>query len=331
MVRLLHYSDPSFPLHRNAEVHPERPERLPAVHAGVAASGLTVVEVVPPEVEAVDLELVHDPGYIASIKRFCESGGGMLDPDTGAVPSSWEAALRAAGAGIDAVERLSRSAAGAAFLSVRPPGHHAERARAMGFCLFNNVAVTAARLAAEGERVAIVDWDVHHGNGTQTMFYEDSRVMYVSIHQFPAYPGTGWHEEKGRGSGSGATVNYPMLPGAGGDLYRRVVDHAANVLSEFDPDWLLVSAGYDAHARDPLAGIELESVDYGAITRKLSPIVPAGRTVFFLEGGYDLDALRDSVEATLRGAAGEEFDFSRHNSPPRAVALIESVIGTKAG
>lgn len=256
----------------------------------------------------------------------------MLDPDTGVVPASWEAALRAAGAGIDATERLMAGDGDAAFLSVRPPGHHAERNRAMGFCLFNNIAVTAVTLADHGERVAIVDWDVHHGNATQQMFYRDPRVLYVSTHQFPAYPGTGWHDEVGEKEGVGTNWNFPMLPGAGGDLFRLVTDHTVNLFERFRPTWLLVSAGYDAHTNDPLAALDLTAEDYGAIASRLVPLVPAGRTIFFLEGGYDLEALETSIRATLEGASGKPFEFADHRSPVRARRLISSVIsgGAKA-
>src|SRR4051794_9904179 len=191
--------------------HPERPERLHAVLAGIAAADLAdgVVPFAPRAATRAELELVHDAAYVDSVEHFCLQGGGRLDPDTGASRGSFTAALLAAGAGLEAVERLDRGEADAAFCAVRPPGHHALAGRAMGFCLFNNVAVTAAALADRGERVMVVDIDAHHGNGTQDLFYDDPRVTYVSMHEWPMFPGTGAVDEVGRGDGVGATINFP--------------------------------------------------------------------------------------------------------------------------
>ncbi len=282
--------------------HPERPARVPAVIDGVRGAGFPVVELTAPPAERADISRIHDGGYIDAIEQFCASGGGALDADTVAKSASWEAALRSAGAGLAAVDALERDAADVGFVVMRPPGHHALPSRAMGFCLFNNVAVAAAHLADAGHRVAIVDWDVHHGNGTQDVFYDDDRVLYISMHEYPAYPGTGSAGELGAGAAIGSTINIPWPPGTDGAAYRWAMDAVIRpVLDQFAPDWLLVSAGYDAHAADPLAGIMLTADDYWFMASRLRGVVPERRTVFFLEGGYDLDALRESSAATLGG------------------------------
>ncbi len=313
--------------------HPERPDRVPAVLAGVRESAVTVVEVEPEPAGRETLELVHDPGYVDGLERFCAAGGGALDPDTHAGAGSWEAALRAAGAGRSATDVLVAGTADVAFIAMRPPGHHALAARAMGFCLFNNIAIEARRLSAAGARVAIIDWDVHHGNGTQEVFYADPGVLYVSWHEYPAYPGTGRVTDVGEGPGAGATLNFPWPPGSGGGPYRWTMAHTVvPVLQRFEPDWVLVSAGYDAHTADPLATIRLVAADYGELAAALTAATPPGRLVFFLEGGYDLEALRTSVTATLDGvAAPEAEDGGTDIGPPEgAPAVIARDVATAA-
>lgn len=285
--------------------HPERPERIEAVVAGVKSSGQDIVSGEALAASREHLGRVHKREYVDMIHRACQSGGATLDPDTQVVPASWEAALRSAGAGLGAIEALQRSEADAAFVATRPPGHHALPGRAMGFCLFNNVAIAARTLADSGRRVAIVDWDVHHGNGTQEVFYRDPDVLYVSLHESAFYPGTGHVHERGAAEGRGTTLNLPLPAGTGGDVYRWLMRWVvAPAVSAFQPNWVLVSAGYDAHRDDPLAAMRLVAADYAAMANVLRGLVPPGRVVFFLEGGYNLAALTDSSAATLRGLAG---------------------------
>lgn len=301
-MRVLLVTHPASMGHDTGPNHPERAARIPAVVEGVRASGLVVVDLEPPAASLRTLTLVHQEAYVSAVEHFCAAGGGALDPDTVAHAGSWEAALRSAGAGPAAVAALEAGEADVAFIATRPPGHHAMPARAMGFCLFNNIAITARLLVDRGHRVAIVDWDVHHGNSTQDVFYGEPDVLYVSMHEFPAYPGTGWLHEGGTGEASGMTVNFPWPTGTGGTPYRWGFDAIIHpVLEQFRPDWILVSSGYDAHRADPLAGIRLEADDYRFMAGRISRIVPRGRGILFLEGGYDLAALRTSTAATLQG------------------------------
>ncbi len=279
--------------------------RIESVMAGLRAVPTTVVELEAPPVDPSLLALVHDDRYVDEFRRFCQSGGGYLDPDTYAVPASWDAARHAAGAGPAAVDALMGGMADTAYVAVRPPGHHAERAQAMGFCFFNNVAVTGAYLRSLGERVAIVDWDVHHGNGTQRTFYRDPDVLYVSLHEFPFYPGTGWVTEIGGGPGEGTTVNVAVPSGTTSTSYLAAFSRiVVPVVAEFGPDWLLVSAGYDAHRSDPLGGLLLETNDYATMATALASVVRPSRTIAFLEGGYDLQAIAASASATVAGTLG---------------------------
>ncbi len=308
---LLVATDERYKEHDPGRGHPERPGRLDAVRAGIEAAGLAETTVLLPWREATrdELERVHPAAHLDRIERLSADGGGRIDADTAASAGSWRAALGAAGAGLAAVEAIDAGDGDRAFLAVRPPGHHAVPSKAMGFCLLNNVAVTAAAIAARGERALVVDWDAHHGNGTQEIFWSDPSVLYVSLHEWPLYPGTGRLDETGAGSGAGTNLNIPLPAGATGDVYLAAIDTVvAPVVDRFAPDWVLVSAGYDAHRSDPLTGLALSSGDFADLTRRvLSFTPPPGGCVVFLEGGYDLDALRDGVAATLGGLAGVEI------------------------
>ena len=288
--------------------HPERPDRLGAVRVGVETSGVQeAVTAFEPTPASLDLiKRVHPGRYLQAIEELSLAGGGHIDADTAASADSYDAARLAVGAGLDSISRLDAGEAEVAFCAVRPPGHHATPTRPMGFCLINNVAVAASFLADRGEKVLIVDYDAHHGNGTQDIFYADPRVTYVSIHQYPLYPGTGALSESGEGAGVGTTINIPLPAGATGDVFRAAIDQViAPYVDAWQPTWLLLSAGFDAHRRDPITHLDLAAGDFADIARVLVPMVPKGRCVFFLEGGYDLEGLRHSVAATFSMLAGE--------------------------
>jgi acetoin utilization deacetylase AcuC-like enzyme len=300
-------TDERFHAHRAPGAdHPERPERLDAIERALGAAGLveaTVAVAARPATRA-ELERVHAPDYLDALEaRLARGGSGWLDPDTFYCDATWSAARLAAGATVELAERVVDGALddGAAF--VRPPGHHATRDRAMGFCLLNNVAVAAAALRARGARVAIVDWDVHHGNGTEAIFADDPDVLYASTHQWPQYPGTGPASFTGAGRGVGATVNVPLPAGTDGAAYLGAFDaRIAPALARFRPDVILVSAGFDAHRDDPLGGLALDEQTYVAVTRRLGELQP--RLALALEGGYHLDAIARSSVAVVNALLG---------------------------
>jgi acetoin utilization deacetylase AcuC-like enzyme len=295
--------------HDTGPGHPERPSRTRVARDGLVEAGLH--DALIPEVATAasrdDLLRVHTATYVDALERLCSSGGGDIDPDTPTVPGSWDTARRSAGAGLQAVAGLDDGRADAALVLTRPPGHHALPQRGMGFCLFNNVAVTAAALAERGERVAIIDWDVHHGNGTQAAFWDDPRVLFVSSHQRGLYPHSGFADEVGGPSAVGSTMNLPLPAGTTGDMLQAALDEAvAPALEAFAPTWLLVSAGFDGHRADPLADFDLSAGDYADLAGRMVEFSPApGRLVLFLEGGYDLDALRTSVGSAAAALLGE--------------------------
>jgi acetoin utilization deacetylase AcuC-like enzyme len=292
-------------LRHDTGAHPERIDRMVAIERELSPRDwLGFERVTSPAVDRALLETVHPASYVASIERACARGGGFLDLDTVVSPDSFEAALHAAGGAVHMVERLLDGTAPYGFSAHRPPGHHAAEAQAMGFCLFNNVAV-AARYALDArglERVMILDWDVHHGNGTNDLFHTTDRVLFVSIHQSPLYPGTGPAGDLGSGRGRGFTVNLPVRPGSDDGVFCSLVDHVAVPLARaFEPQLLLVSAGYDAHGEDPLGQCEVTEDGFAAMTRSMRRVGEAlGAPVgCVLEGGYALGALARSVAATL--------------------------------
>jgi acetoin utilization deacetylase AcuC-like enzyme len=298
-----------FDHHDTGEGHPERKARVQAALDGVIAAGLWEMSVplAPRRASTDELCLVHPLGYVERVEMFCAEGGGALDPDTIVSEGSFDTACYATGATLAVVDALASGRGEVGFAAARPPGHHATPDVAMGFCLFNNVAVAASDLAQRGERVCIVDWDVHHGNGTQAIFWDDPRVLYVSTHESPLYPGTGGAAEIGGSDALGLNVNVPLPPYATGDVVRRAFDELISPEVEaFEPTWVLVSAGFDAHRADPLANLQFTSGDFAALARTVRDYAPsAGRLAFVLEGGYDLEALRVSVGAVLAAALGE--------------------------
>jgi len=301
-------SDPVFLDHQSPEGHPERPGRLESCTEALAVAGLTdrFVEVPARPITEEEARRVHAGEYLESLQR-CRGESGYLDPDTFYSPGSHEAATRAAGGGIDLVRQVLEGELGAGLALVRPPGHHAVYAGAMGFCLINNMAAAAAEARARDMRVAIVDFDAHHGNGTQDIFYADGEVLFISVHRqgYGFFPGTGALRETGRGAGEGATRNFPLPGGAGTAQYLEVFkDGVEPTLGAFSPDLLLVSAGFDAHRRDPLCGMQVDDTGFGDMVLRLADRAHAlcgGRWVAFLEGGYDLQGLSRGV-VSLAGA-----------------------------
>lgn len=300
---LVHH--PDCLVHRAGLGHQERPERVTAVLERLGECGLLsqLDTLEPTPLDGASIEAVHDPAYVELVVRADELGGAQLDPDTRAGRGSDRAARLAAGGVVQAVDRVMAGEWRNAFVACRPPGHHAERDRAMGFCLYNHAAIAAAHLRREHGlgRVCILDWDVHHGNGTQHLFEDDASVFYASLHQYPHYPGTGAADERGRGAGEGATLNVPMGAGTGDREWLDALEGTVLArLEDFAPEFVLVSAGFDAHRRDPLGGCELSEEGYRRMTRRvleLAERTAAGRVVSVLEGGYDLEALAASAEA----------------------------------
>jgi acetoin utilization deacetylase AcuC-like enzyme len=283
------------------------------------------LQIVEGEASLDQLSQVHSPTYLRDLSAFCEAGGGDLDPDTYATASSFEAARSAVGAGLAAIDALQRRGDGVAFVAARPPGHHATRDRPMGFCLLNSIAVAAATLVAKQERVLVVDLDVHHGNGTQEIFWNDPSVLYVSTHQWPLFPGSGAAQEIGGPGAPGLTVNVPLPPGAAGEALRRGLDElASEAIDVFDPTWVRVSAGFDAHRDDPIADLVLSSGDYAELAKRIRAFTPQpGRVALFLEGGYDLPAVRESVAATLGELLGAPYQAEKPTSDQASAAMVD--------
>lgn len=308
--------DERYLLHNPAECHPERPARLEAIQQRLQATGLLekLVLIHPYSAPLAWVERLHAPDYIQRFKKACAKGASIfMVPDCRICPESYEVALLAAGGAMAAVDAVMGGTVDNAFAAVRPPGHHAERNRALGFCFFNNVALAAIYLLEHFglERVAIADWDVHHGNGTQHLFETDPRVFYLSLHEDPryCYPGTGYKTEKGQGPGQGFTLNLPLPTESGdADYLEALKVQGLPRLRKFKPQFLLISAGFDAHRDDPLAHQQLSRegfVKMGRLLLELAQQYASGRVISMLEGGYNLTVLADGVEDHLRMLLGE--------------------------
>ncbi len=329
--------DPIYLRHDTGQ-HVENARRLEAITSHLEEVGLSseLIPIAPRPATTEEISRVHEEGYISHIRESAERGGGWLDLDTVISAASYEAALYAAGGAIRAAEAVVRGEVTSAFALVRPPGHHATTRRAMGFCLFNNVAIAAKQVMAEFglERIAIVDFDVHHGNGTQEAFYSSPQILYVSTHQSPFYPGTGAVGETGIGEGVGATVNIPLPAGCGDAEYERVFTQIViPAVNRFQPQLILVSAGYDPHWADELAMMQVSSGGFAQMVRAIKESADRlcdGRLVFSLEGGYNLTALAASVRATFEVLLGRTVGEDPLGKSPRLANApdITSLIGS---
>lgn len=304
--------DPRYLDHDVGRGHPERPERIKVLLDLIAAAGEQVSRIAPRAAEGDEIALVHDGAYVEEVAATSGEPPHSFDPDTSTCALSYDTARLATGGLLALIDAIMANTVPNGFAFVRPPGHHAERHRAMGFCLFNNIAVGAAYLKERYglERILIVDWDLHHGNGTQHMFENDPGVMFVSTHQYPFYPGTGALDESGRRDGEGFTINLPLPAGCGDaeyfDVFERVV---APIAHRYEPQFVLVSAGFDAHARDPLGGMQVTEAGFRAMADKVIEIArehAGGRCAAILEGGYDLTAIRASALAVLERLGGNQ-------------------------
>ncbi|MBI2424732.1 MAG: histone deacetylase [Candidatus Hydrogenedentes bacterium] len=285
--------------HDTGPMHPECPDRMRSILDAVKKAGLELTEIEALQSGHTDLLRVHTEQHIAEVLHHCTSAARYPDPDTPMGAGSWEAAMWSAGAGLAACNAVLNGRVDNAFTAMRPPGHHAERDRAMGFCLFNNVAVAARWLRAEAglNRVAIIDWDVHHGNGTQNIFYEDDAVYYVSMHQHPFYPGTGHPHERGKNR---SNLNIQMPAGGDEENWLSALDNEIlPELERFDPDFLLLSCGFDAHQGDPIGGQRLSTEAFAEMTRRIRPVAN-GKVVSLLEGGYSLRYLGEAAVAHVQ-------------------------------
>ena len=311
--------------------HVENARRLKAIMAHLEQTGLKarLTEIVPRPATTEELCLVHEEQHVLHIQQAAEGGGGWLDGDTVMSADSYQAAIYAAGGAIRATEAVMDGKVDSAFALVRPPGHHATPWRAMGFCLFNNLAIATKYALAKYqlERILIIDFDVHHGNGTQETFYEEPKVLYISTHQFPLFPGTGYIDEIGHGEARGATLNIPLPPGSGDREYElafsQIIMPAAR---RFQPQLIMVSAGYDAHWADELALMQVSTAGFARMVKTIKEMTDelcSGKVVLSLEGGYNLDALAASVKATLDVLRGETSFEDRLGQPPQPLPAAD--------
>jgi acetoin utilization deacetylase AcuC-like enzyme len=311
--------------------HPDTPERVLVLEAALAERDwLGWERRQAPAASESALELVHSPAYVRAVRELCDSGGGLIDPDTAVVPASWPAALHAAGGACEMARALVAGQGPVAYTAIRPSGHHAERERAMGFCVFDNVAVAAAMAISELglSRVLVLDWDVHHGNGTAEIFRTRRDVLFVSLHQSPLYPGTGPLNDAGSGSGEGYTINLPVPPGTGPQLWMELFERiAVPAARAFEPELILVSSGFDAHAGDPLAHCELETETFAAMAARMRALAAELGVGLGLvqEGGYEPAILAECVCALLPvlEGEGEEGEAAPTGDPLLARAVAQ--------
>jgi acetoin utilization deacetylase AcuC-like enzyme len=328
--------DALFDEHVSPPGHPERPERLEAARQGVAAAHAAqgARRLAPRDASLDEMSLAHTAQYVSALSSI-DGKSGHLDEDTFFSPRSFAAARRATGAALALTDALLDGGADFGFGLMRPPGHHARPGQSMGFCMLNHVAVAAQHALQRGaRRVVILDWDVHHGNGTEEIFENDAEVLYISLHQSPQYPGTGAVGDVGFAAGKGFTVNVPLAADADNAVYAAAFERVVlPIVEQYAPDLTLVSAGYDAHARDPLGGMRLDGSGYAWMTRRLLETVrrgPGHRIGFLLEGGYDLLGLRESVQSTLDALSDPELPASfgppntRHEAQIAAAQRIQS-------
>ncbi|HJY84752.1 MAG TPA: histone deacetylase [Candidatus Binatia bacterium] len=328
MSRLALVRDERFRDHLTPEMHPESPKRLVAIDQALKSTGLIqeVKQLAPRPASEDELSVVHEAGYIEELLEVGKKARRsrhlvMLDADTWMSPESYDTAKLAAGAGLVAVDALDEDKIGSSFVVARPPGHHALADRPMGFCLFNNIAV-AARYAQKTlgcQRVFIIDWDVHHGNGTQATFYNDPSVFFLSLHQYPFWPpNSGWYMEHGAGEGKGYNINVPLPAGTGDRGYLRAWEQLVRpVCLEYKPDLILVSAGYDAHEFDPLAQQRISTSGYAALSKKLRELAAqcSSKIIAFLEGGYNTRALSEAALVTMKVLNADTLDEARVVNP----------------
>ncbi|MDD5748075.1 MAG: histone deacetylase [Actinomycetota bacterium] len=335
MSRTVIFYDDVYKEHKTGYAHPERPERLSVSLDALKSSGVlgSIPILAPRSATTSELALVHKEDYIERVRRMSRDGGGHLDMDTAVSNRSFEAAEKAVGALLDSVDGVLADEFDAAFCMVRPPGHHALPSKGMGFCLFNNIAIATRYAIKKGlSRVMIFDWDAHHGNGTQEIFYDDGSVLYVSIHQYPFYPGTGWVDEVGTGGGLGTTLNFPFPLGTGEEHYMEAIEQVVlPSASRFAPELVMISAGYDSHKDDLLCSMKLVDTSYRRMTEALKGLASecsGGKLILTLEGGYDLNAMAHSVVQTVSALAGVEVqtgdpEAPESSYPDRATQIIE--------